>query len=914
MALAFALMAILPALAATATIKIDKSFVSATGSFEIEIADADRDTTILKKGTLSFDSATVNAGTLAVDTFDLKVEHSFSPSVDDYIDANMGIKSIVVKDDTRTTDRNESTNFNVVIFDAEAGLIAVQTYTTLNGKQGEVLGGSGEYDIRVHVEVSSLDYVKVKLTSVSDKVGKTVTATESGLGTGIFKVSVLASGTESQDEKADFLADLDYDKLPKIKSAPGETITAKYTDLDSSGDSEGSRTTTIVIESNEVSATVVAPSNAGSLTDTTPDLIVDFTDSDSGVKSSTIAFTIASVASSGSVASFAQSTIDTTDVTGGFRATTTLTPNASADNATTLVTWYGSANDKAGNTGRTDGNSSKSGDQNHTFVIDKEGPEWTSAGATATAGFWYDTSKSTVSIDVTKSSSTSIGIKFNNVVGDIRETIDAGTVAITDFEIDDLTIADGTILKDQTPTAVNVYADFGRWIFLTVPAMSPDSKPKITLKAGISDMVGNTTASGSVNVEDGQAPVLTVTLGDTLDDDKTKVSISSNEALGVNPQVWANDASAGWLVATVSADSVATNSWEATIDSAQELGAFSIRVKGNDTSGNVTSKGNLITKADWPTKDSYAFFSDNLMTAGVIDPADNATPEIAVPFFITLDFSTEKKEYGLDSSKDVTTTVANIVTDLDTHHTVTISKLTLDGVDVVGKLDTQDNVVFTVALLDITIGDHELKYTANDLAGNKVEDVEIDFEVKARSSYSVAMSAGWNLVSLPGSPADTAIDSVLPGTHPATDVLSFANGAWSIATRSNGAGSAWAGSLTSIDGSHAYWVNTTSSAPVKTLLALPSAGTVSTLPTVAVAAGWNLVPVIDLGQKKQDNAVDGVADRTGAAYFTSINWSVAYTYASATRAWTRITPSNGASLFNGDGAWVWATRAGTLIP
>jgi hypothetical protein len=396
-----------------------------------------------------------------------------------------------------------------------------------------------------------------------------------------------------------------------------------------------------------------------------------------------------------------------------------------------------------------------------------------------------------------------------------------------------------------------------------------------------------------------------------LDDDNTKVTIASNEALGQNPSVWANDVNAGWLVATVAADTKATNTWELTVDPSQELGAFSIRVRGNDTSSNVVTVGDKLTTTDWPTSKSIVFYSDDNLDAAVADPADGGEPELAVPFFITLDFAAEAKEYGLTAGKTVTTTPASIVTDLDENETVTVTEITLDGVDVSDLLDTQDDIEFTLALLDITVGEHTLVYTAEDEAGNEVEDVEIEFEVKARSAYSVGMFAGWNLVSLPGTPANSAIDSVLPSTHPATNVLTFANGAWQVATRSDGT---WEGSLTQIDGLHAYWVNTTSSAPIKTLLQLPAAGTANTLPTVAVVSGWNLVPVIDLAQKKQDSVGDDVADKTGAAYFTSISWSVAYTYNSKTRTWTRITPSNGARVFNGDGVWVWATRGGTLIP
>jgi hypothetical protein len=96
---------------------------------------------------------------------------------------------------------------------------------------------------------------------------------------------------------------------------------------------------------------------------------------------------------------------------------------------------------------------------------------------------------------------------------------------------------------------------------------------------------------------------------------------------------------------------------------------------------------------------------------------------------------------------------------------------------------------------------------------------------------------------------------------------------------------------------------------VEALLALASVGSAATLPTIAVEKGWNLVSVIDLAQTKQPSTAI-----TGDAYFTSIDWAVAYTYNSSTRGWSRITSSTAANLTNGQGVWVWANKAGTLIP
>jgi hypothetical protein len=292
--------------------------------------------------------------------------------------------------------------------------------------------------------------------------------------------------------------------------------------------------------------------------------------------------------------------------------------------------------------------------------------------------------------------------------------------------------------------------------------------------------------------------------------------------------------------------------------------------------------------------------------------------ETSVPFFITTSFTAEKAEFGLCGAGDpgcadgdLTINAASVSTDLDVQNTVTITEVTLDGVALDAQLDTQDNITFNIALLDITTGEHTLNVIATDAAGNEHDTGDIDFTVIARQPYEVAMNAGWNLISFPGTPADTDIDSVFPTTHPATDILTFDDGVWMVATRS---GSDWEGTLSSIDGEHGYWVNTTSSQPVEALLALPSAGSVATLPSIPVEQGWNLVAVIDLAQVAQNGAVGGPDSRSGATYFVSLDWAVAYTYNSATRVWTRITATNGLLVENGQGTWVWANEDGTLIP
>jgi hypothetical protein len=344
--------------------------------------------------------------------------------------------------------------------------------------------------------------------------------------------------------------------------------------------------------------------------------------------------------------------------------------------------------------------------------------------------------------------------------------------------------------------------------------------------------------------------------------------------------------------------------WEATLNPPTD-GVWAVQVSGTDTQTNSSSIGNTLATTDFPTSKSIVFYTDSGLPAATVTPADASSPTISVPFFLVVDYSAENKEYGLTSGGALTTTVASISTDLDVNAVVTLTAATLDGVDILSLFETQDDETFTAPILDITTGDHTLVFSGMDAAGNEEEDREITFTVKARSAYKVPMNAGWNLVSFPGTPIDSDITAVVPPSHPATDILAFDDGVWMVATRVSGG--AWDGTLSTIDGQHGYWVNTTSSQPLSSLLALPSVGNAATLPSVPVEQGWNLLPVIDLAQ---GSAVTTTVPANN--YFTSLDWAVAYTYDSATRTWTRVIGAT--TVANGQGVWLWANQGGTLIP
>ena len=515
-----------------------------------------------------------------------------------------------------------------------------------------------------------------------------------------------------------------------IQALPGETVTIKYTDLDKDGAGTGTRSTTVKVESTAPTGVLVSPAHQAFTADISPTMVVRFTDADSGVDPGTFAFgIIAAVDQDGNDVTAAitgEGTVDTTAITGGFEGEATLGGIVEGD--TTVVVWNAAANDALGNPGKTDSDSSKSGSQGFILVIDKQGPDYTTAEAFA--GTWWNATDKVVETGPDDADATIIGIRFPSiyqeatiqgvVIEERSETLDAGTVATTDFEVDNLRSIDGMTLSDVTPLAVDVYADAKNWVFLTVPEMAADAAPTVLLKSGLGDIAGNTASTGSIDAVDAIAPTITVALQETLVDDKVNITITSDEHLAARPMVEVNDGAGASGIAPFSATLTASNKWQATLDPTGD-GVFAVKVTGRDTTQNGVTVGNDLGTLGFPTSKSLVFYIDTKPPIPVFNPADGATVASDAPFPISIDFAAEGHEYGLEADgKTMTTSAASVTRDLDVHNTVAIIAATLDGNDVLASLSTSDNILFNFSLSEISEGDHTLAVTAADLAGNGI--------------------------------------------------------------------------------------------------------------------------------------------------------------------------------------------------
>ena len=137
----------------------------------------------------------------------------------------------------------------------------------------------------------------------------------------------------------------------------------------------------------------------------------------------------------------------------------------------------------------------------------------------------------------------------------------------------------------------------------------------------------------------------------------------------------------------------------------------------------------------------------------------------------------------------------------DNFDDVVVTMFQLDGVDMTDSVKSTDEQTFLVSLESISVGDHTVMIQAVDQAGNTLEDtLEIDFEVNDRDPFEKRLSPGWNLVSLPGEPADSRIASVFGSDVEVRTVYTYdpvIPGGWMVAVRET-LESDWQGDLTEI--------------------------------------------------------------------------------------------------------------------
>ena len=606
--------------------------------------------------------------------------------------------------------------------------------------------------------------------------------------------------------------------------------------------------------------------------------------------------------------------------------------------------WQLIAKDRAGNETKTDSDPDTSGSQPFNVTVDISSPEFLEART----GVTYDDGDRK---EVPHRSYIALTFKDDNG-NDPLNAVDADK-----FLVDGADVVDHIHLTDESDCTSDddedkVFALDGStcietplshvYLELAEP-LAPDATPNIQMFGGaVLDLAGNPSNRDEIDAVDRIAPAVTVTMTTDVTDrpvirnnGEVAITISADEELRRLPIVFfaeirdtnsTKDKQRLVLGAPVSGDRVravsgSDNSWERTYtysDVGNRDGAYAVMVTALDGSDNLGGTPGWTAAAfgdDPSTGDSVKLStleSNGLLLEldkSIADPVFALSPETDEDSretesnnpFVTIDFKSEKDEYGDFTDDDL----GNFG---DSHSAVAITSITLNGSDVSDQVSAVSNRKYTAALRNLGIGSYELEVTGRDDAGNTVTD-SYEFSVAARDPYEIDLIPGWNLVSLPGTPLDSSVQAVMSDSMQASIVLAYQDDAWLTSVNDQGT---WRGTLTDIVGGYGYWVQTTAFESISALI--PETDTSSVLPTARVIAGWNLLGVVDV---QQNDAGDPPAGSSEADdYFDNFDWKVAYSFNTEDNTWEKAIPGEGSGdeILNGKGYWVWSTETGTLVP
>ena len=853
----------------------------------------------------------------------------------------------------------EIPNLNVNSLSATDGVVRVQFSELTQGSMAvhALYWSAGVNTIGTASSDLSATTSIVQITSEADPVGIGIVLTETGPDTGIFESQLtmcIVDGCSASSTATEI----------EVSTEVNDTITVTYEDAgtDDSDDSDS-----ISVESVDPEFSNLSPADGFATASDRPALSGDVIDADSGVAdpddgSIVIVMRLAEI--DGDLLDTAinrdsEEALVVTDITGGHNVELTAPRMSPGTNDEFLIQWWIVATDVAGNQSVSDNSDvGDDTDLDSDTDTDEASPctsssfffvdSGTSEPATSATGDFAGCDPFTVRVDVLPPSISSattgnswdsdedvVLIGADAITTSIQvvfsEDLDGASVDLADFDSVDVDITDVAWFSDQADS-----------VFLTVDAMDSDLLPTIDLvddAGGVSDEAGNVNDDGDVDSDDGIPAGLTITVVGTAasraaTDEQITITISADEALTGTPNVHVIRIEDDSVTATTdqeSGDTTKTGSdeWTAEFD-VSSPGLYNVYVTGTDLGSrlsDLSTAGTAATTAatstiDIDDDDVILFEVDTGVPAPATSPADGGETDDASPF-ITLDFSDEGLEYGLDASDDFTTTPAGVAAgeDFDAHGTVTITAATLDG-DAV-TFDTDDNIEFLFKASGLALGEHDVVLAYEDAVGNEVEEFTITFDVIERADFEIPLVPGWNLMSLPGAPADTSIDAVI-GDTPVTAVYGYdpsLPGGWLVARRDS-ADDAFGGTLTDIDANNGYWVLTATFQALEVDIPSLAAGAeVDELPpqppTIDIVAGWNLIPVRDVTGER--SAGDPIASDV---YTAGVEVSRLYGFNTVSNLWVLVDPEKVDSSGDlrpddvavGSAYWLFASASGTLVP
>lgn len=841
------------AAAVTATIALDKSYYTNTAGAagaKAKVTVVDADANVAKPQRES--AVTVN--TLANGVFTANVVLTNKNIVGTPTAVIAG--AVTDSAGALVTATNAITNLEIQVVSAQLGVIKILS------------GATADYgNIDVLYKTSEVEKVKVTVYSDQDPTGLVdLELTETGVDTGKFEATVTLSTLATSSTAF------------QLKALHGQTVTAKHKDTTPASGTSLTVSATATIETGKPTYTGLLPAHKFSTQANQPVISGTVNDAGgSGLDVSTIVLLV-DRDKSGTFDTGESFAPTVTGSDGDATVTFTFTPAVLVEGD---YTWQVESSDLAGNTAKSDSvtdvtdTASTIGDNKHEMSVDISAPV---IDYVETGRYWDADTKTEKSSGLAK------------LVAVFKEDLEASTVAPEDFTVEGLTPLTAEL---SNSSALNK-------VYMTLAAnLAASDAPVVALAAGsaISDKAGNALNVLSKAAVDKISPTFTVALDATLTKAGVVVSVSADEKISGIPTVTAYHENGSDSVALTVVVKTST-SWEATFAKVTgKDGKWSVEVVGNDLKNNATTEGN---KAKWVAAAGSVY----------VFTQDTTAPTVAFTSSATTLSTTAVNLYSSSPFITVTFNEKNVTVDSATFDVSTAT----DAPDVTasGKLSSDGNQWVYKATDLVEDSTYTILVNATDLAGNSVTKKSAKFTVKAPAKLSIALSPGQNLVSLPSAPTSTAINDVID----VADVISVitydpinpdpdTGSPWLSATRD--ADGVLSGSLTTIDDTHAYWVETTSFAPLK--VEVPAQSFAAVPPSIPVVAGWNMVPVVDI----QGAAV---GTQIGAAqYLRSVDWESAYSYDTVADKWVGIAnPGKFDFVKVGLGYWLYVNEADTLVP
>ena len=747
--------------------------------------------------------------------------------------------------------------------------LEVQVVSSALGIVNILSGATADYGtIDILYKTSEIETVLVTVFSDQDPTGLVdLVVNETGVDTGKFEVTVTISALATPPMTL------------SLKALHGQTITVQHKDATPASGTFVTVNATAIVETGEPTYSGLLPVHKFSTQANQPVTSGTINDTGgSGIDISTVKLWLdrdkSGVFDAGE--SFAPTIVG---VDGDATVTFSFTPALLVEG---LYLWQVETMDLAGNTAFSDAvlditdTPLTRGDNPHELRVDISAPlvdfAWTGK-------YWDADAKAEK------------GDKLDRLVLVFKEDLSSASVEPEDFVVEGL-----------TPLAADLSdSDNQNRVYLTLATnLLAAAEPVLALASGrtVGDQAGNTQTGlpAAFKAIDKIAPTFTVTLDVTLSKTDVVVTVSGNEKISGIPTVQAFYEN---LVDNVPLTVVVktSTSWDATFSKvAGKDGNWSVEVAGNDLKGNARTSGDrTMFKAE--ADKVFVFTQDTTAPTVGFTSADVVLTVVDAKVFTTNPFITATFD-----EKDVTVDTATF--DLK-------AATTPADVTAVGKLSDDGKQWVYRAINLVEDSEYTITVTATDKAGNTVTKKSASFTVKAAVKTKVALSPGMNLVSLPGVPVSNAINDVID----VADVVSVitydpinpdpVTGAWKSATRD--AAGILDGSLKTIDDMHAYWVQTTSFAPIE--VELPGQAFQALPPSIQVVAGWNLVPVVTI------QGLAPGAQINAAEYFRSVSWEAAYTYNTVADTWMGIAaPGKFDFVTVGTGYWLYVSQNDILVP